>query len=173
VDTKTGHGSTGQTPPFSEALGTETLTPIRGLWLPPLDVKTVKKWHRRCRGSKLATRRFETDPGKQAQVDWGSSWVSLGDERVRGQMFVIVLGSSRRVFARGYRSEGWDALLAWIQDVPSFAPAPARSPSCPSRARTNARTPPLTLRDQSHLCAACRRRAESVYNIRLVHLSTW
>lgn len=55
--------------------------------------------------------RFETDPGKQAQVDWGSTCVWLGERQVRVHLFVMVLGYSRRVFARGYMKEGLDALL--------------------------------------------------------------
>jgi len=58
-----------------------------------------------------STVRFETDPGQQAQVDWGSCWVWLGEERVRIHLFVMVLGYSRRIFAWGYRDEGLTALL--------------------------------------------------------------
>jgi len=31
-----------------------------------------------------ATVRFETGAGEQGQVDWGSTWIYLGPERVRG-----------------------------------------------------------------------------------------
>jgi hypothetical protein len=55
--------------------------------------------------------RFETEPGAQSQVDWGSRAVWFGDTRVRVHVFVMVLGYSRRIFARAYRSEGLDALL--------------------------------------------------------------
>ncbi len=71
----------------------------------------VSPWRSEFRSLEFATRRFETEPGKQAQVDWGSSWVWLGEQRVRVHVFVMVLGYSRRVFARGYLSEGLDALL--------------------------------------------------------------
>jgi transposase len=46
-----------------------------------------------------ATLRFATAPGHQAQVDWGPTWAQLGDTRLRGQLFVMVLGYSRRVYA--------------------------------------------------------------------------
>jgi transposase len=46
-----------------------------------------------------ATLRFETAPGRQAQVDWGSTWAQIGDRRVRVQLFVMVLGHSRRLYA--------------------------------------------------------------------------
>lgn len=71
----------------------------------------VAPWRREFRGQQLATVRFETSPGQQAQVDWGSTWVFLGEARERVHLFVMVLGYSRRVFARGYTSEGLDALL--------------------------------------------------------------
>ncbi len=44
--------------------------------------------------------RFETGPGEQAQVDWGSTAIYLGEERVRIHIFTMVLGYSRRIFAR-------------------------------------------------------------------------
>ena len=39
-----------------------------------------------------ATLRFETAPGRQAQVDWGTTHAQSGAERVRVQLFVLVLG---------------------------------------------------------------------------------
>lgn len=57
------------------------------------------------------TLRFETEPGKQAQVDWGSTYVYLGEERVRVHIFVMVLGYSRRCFVRAYMNERLDSLL--------------------------------------------------------------
>ena len=44
-----------------------------------------------------ATRRCETAPGRQAQVDWGSAWAQMGEDRVRLPVFVMVLGYSRRL----------------------------------------------------------------------------
>lgn len=44
-------------------------------------------------------------------MDWGSAWVWLGEERVRVHVFTMVLGYSRRIFARGYREEGLASLL--------------------------------------------------------------
>jgi transposase len=71
----------------------------------------VSPWRAEQRSQELGTVRFETEPGAQSQVDWGTSWVWLGEERVRVHLFVMVLGYSRRVFARGYSSEGLDPLL--------------------------------------------------------------
>lgn len=45
-----------------------------------------------------ATIRFETGPGKQSQIDWGTTHVTLGDESVRIDLFAQVLGFSRRIY---------------------------------------------------------------------------
>ena len=71
----------------------------------------VSPWREERRREEEATVRFETGPGEQAQVDWGSSWVWLDEERVRVHLFVMVLGYSRRLFARAYRHERLEALL--------------------------------------------------------------
>lgn len=74
-------------------------------------LKYVAPWRKSWRGEDLPTVRFETGPGEQAQVDWGSTSLYLGEQRVRIHLFTMVLGYSRRVFAKAYTSEGLDALL--------------------------------------------------------------
>lgn len=64
-----------------------------------------------------AVMRFETGPGKQGQVDWGSAQVWLGDQRVRIHFFAMVLGYSRRLFARAYLDERLPTLLAAHQEA--------------------------------------------------------
>jgi transposase len=63
------------------------------------------------RGDPDPTPRFETDPGQQAQVDWGSTAVWIGDDHRRVHVFVFTLGFSRRLFAKAYFNERTDALL--------------------------------------------------------------
>lgn len=58
-----------------------------------------------------ATMRFETGPGKQAQVDWGTTVVELGGERVRIHLFAMVLGYSRRIYVRSELDEKLPAFL--------------------------------------------------------------
>lgn len=72
-----------------------------------------------------ATVRFETPPGLQGQVDWGSALVWLGEARVRVHFFVFVLGFSRRMYARGYANErrhhvidGHQRAFAWFGGYP-------------------------------------------------------
>ena len=87
--------------------------------------ETVKRFIRplrdRHREDALATIRFETEPGQQAQVDWGTSAVWLGEEQRRIHFFAMTLGYSRRLFARAYESEklpcliaGHEAAFAWF-----------------------------------------------------------
>ncbi len=71
-------------------------------------VKYIAPWRADWRGPDLPTVRFETGPGEQAQVDWGSTGIYLGEQRVRVHLFTMVLGFSRRVFAEAYLSEGLD-----------------------------------------------------------------
>ncbi len=75
---------------------------------------TVSKYIAPWRAEQRAvepTVRFETGPGQQGQVDWGSTWIHLGEERVRVHLFTMVLGFSRRLFARAYLNEGLESLL--------------------------------------------------------------
>jgi len=55
--------------------------------------------------------RFETAPGEQSQVDWGSAWVWLGDAQVKVHFFGLVLGYSRRLYAKGYLNERFVSLV--------------------------------------------------------------
>lgn len=77
----------------------------------PSLVRYLRPWRQEHRSEETSTVRFETAPGEQAQVDWGSAWVWLGQQRVRVHVFTMVLGYSRRIFARGYSREGLDSLL--------------------------------------------------------------
>lgn len=63
------------------------------------------------RGGVMATVRYETAPGEQAQVDWGQTLVWIGQEKVRVHVFTMILGYSRRIFARAYFGERLEHLL--------------------------------------------------------------
>ncbi len=71
----------------------------------------IQPWRRELALTTAVTARFETEPGEQAQVDWGSTRVWLADEPVRVHLFLMVLGFSRRLFGRAYLNERIDALL--------------------------------------------------------------
>lgn len=67
-----------------------------------------------------AVMRFETAPGQQGQVDWGSATVWLGETRVRIHFFAMVLGYSRRLFGRAYLDERLPTLVAGHQEAFSW-----------------------------------------------------
>lgn len=60
----------------------------------------------------LTQRRFETEPGEQAQADWGEVRVCLGAQIVKVHIFVLTLGYSRRAWAEGYEHERMESLLS-------------------------------------------------------------
>ena len=64
-----------------------------------------RKW------SELATMRFETGPGEQAQVDYGQLKIWIGAQREKVHLFVFTLGYSRRLYAHAYRHERLTSLL--------------------------------------------------------------
>lgn len=65
----------------------------------------VQCWRRELTAQKLATVRFETAPGQQLQIDFGSKWVRIAGARVRVHLFVATLGYSRRMHIRASLSE--------------------------------------------------------------------
>ncbi len=57
-----------------------------------------------------ATVRFETEPGRQMQVDFGEKWLDVGGRRGKAFVFVATLGYSRRSYERvypGMRQRHW------------------------------------------------------------------
>jgi len=74
--------------------------------------ETVKRFvHPYREKQSKACVRFETAPGEQSQVDWGSAWVWLGDVEVKIHFFGLVLGYSRRLYAKGYLNERFASLI--------------------------------------------------------------
>jgi len=73
-------------------------------------VKTFVSPHR-VRHLEKACVRFETPPGKQSQVDWGSAWTWFGLKRVKVHIFAMVLGYSRRLFGQAYLNEKQSSLI--------------------------------------------------------------
>ncbi len=72
-----------------------------------------------------ATARFETPPGLQAQVDWGSKKIMLGGYLTRVHIFVMVLGYSRAIYVEFTLDEKLPTLIAchehafaWFGGVP-------------------------------------------------------
>jgi transposase len=58
-----------------------------------------------------ATVRFETAPGRQAQVDWTSTWLTFPEGRRRAQAFVMVLGYSRCLYVEFTADQRLETLI--------------------------------------------------------------
>ncbi|WP_425457286.1 IS21 family transposase [Azospirillum ramasamyi] len=62
-----------------------------------------------------ATVRFETAPGQQLQIDFGTTAVEIGGERMRVHLFVATLGYSRRNFVTAFRHERQSAWITGLE----------------------------------------------------------
>lgn len=86
----------------------------------PGGVTTVRDYVRAIKTTKVQrlTERFETAPGKQAQLDWGECGSIQVDGKPRKlYVFVFVLGFSRMLFARFTTSTKRHVLFACMQEA--------------------------------------------------------
>lgn len=79
--------------------------------------RAVRPWRQALEAQARATVRFETPPGRQLQVDFGTTDVSLGGERVRVRLFVATLGYSRRNFVAVFAHERQAAWLDGLEQA--------------------------------------------------------
>src|SRR5690349_1527947 len=77
--------------------------------------RAVTGLRQEMRAEAKATVRFETPPGKQLQIDFGTTAVAVGDEMVRVHLFVATLGYSRRTFVTAFRHERQAAWMAGLE----------------------------------------------------------
>ena len=76
--------------------------------------RAVQPLRRELRAQALATVRYETAPGQQLQIDFGSTAVEIGGEGRRIHLFVATLGYSRRCYALAFLHERQSA---WLQGL--------------------------------------------------------
>lgn len=76
--------------------------------------RAVAPLRRQLRAQALATVRYETAPGHQLQIDFGSTGVMIGGELVRVHLFVATLGYSRRGYVAVFLHERQSA---WLQGL--------------------------------------------------------
>lgn len=76
--------------------------------------RAVAHLRREALAQRLATVRFETAPGQQLQIDFGSLYVPIADESTRIYLFVATLGYSRRIYADLFLHERQSA---WMQGL--------------------------------------------------------
>jgi transposase len=76
--------------------------------------RAVEPLRRQLRAEAVATVRYETAPGQQLQIDFGSTSVVIGDEPQRIHLFVATLGYSRRCYVAVFLHERQSA---WLQGL--------------------------------------------------------
>lgn len=77
--------------------------------------RAVAPYRQALEAKARATVRFETPPGAQLQIDFGSRKVSIGDQRLTVFLFVATLSFSRRIFVKVFRHERQNAWLAGLE----------------------------------------------------------
>lgn len=76
--------------------------------------RAVEPLRRELRAEALATVRYETAPGQQLQIDFGSTAVTVGGEAQHVHLFVATLGYSRRCYVAVFLHERQSA---WLQGL--------------------------------------------------------
>lgn len=76
--------------------------------------RAVEPLRRELRAEAVATVRYETAPGQQLQIDFGSTAVQIGGEARRVHLFVATLGYSRRCYVAVFLHERQSA---WLQGL--------------------------------------------------------
>jgi transposase len=77
--------------------------------------RAVAPLRRELRAEALATIRYETAPGQQLQIDFGSTAVVVGEEAQRVHLFVATLGYSRRCYVTVFLHERQSAWLHGLE----------------------------------------------------------
>lgn len=76
--------------------------------------RAVAHLRREVLAQTAATVRFETPPGHQLQIDFGTVRVPIADEQVKVHLFVATLGYSRRIYVAMFLHERQSA---WLQGL--------------------------------------------------------
>ena len=67
--------------------------------------RAVAPFRRELEAEARATVRFETPPGRQLQIDFGTTRTGVGDQQVAVSLFVATLGYSRRCYVAAFAHE--------------------------------------------------------------------
>jgi transposase len=86
-------------------------------WVAPLRSlqRVLEPLRRDDQIKSLATLRFETEPGRQLQLDFGEKVVPIGGQPIKIAIFVATLGFSRRLFCRAFLSQRQDDWLEGLE----------------------------------------------------------
>ena len=77
--------------------------------------RAVRPWRQALEAEARATVRFETPPGRQLQIDFGTTAVRIGGEPAVVRLFVATLGYSRRAFVAAFDHERQSAWLDGLE----------------------------------------------------------
>jgi len=77
--------------------------------------RAVAPLRQRLRAEARATVRFETEPGRQLQIDFGQRRVWIGGEAVTVHLLVATLGYSRRLYAQAFDHQRQSAWLSGLE----------------------------------------------------------
>ena len=73
--------------------------------------RAVSVWRKDLAVRGIATVRYETRPGEQAQIDFGEKEVVIGGELTKVHLFVLILGYSRRIYVEAFQDQ---RLASWL-----------------------------------------------------------
>jgi len=76
--------------------------------------RSVQSYRQELAAEAKATMRFETPPGHQLQIDFGSQSIEIGQEKTPVHLFVATLGFSRRNFVAAFRHE---RQTSWLEGL--------------------------------------------------------
>lgn len=76
--------------------------------------RAVAAWRQDLAVRGVATVRYETKPGEQAQIDFGEKEVVIAGEPTKVQLFVLILGYSRRIYVEAFLDQ---RLGSWLQGM--------------------------------------------------------
>ena len=76
--------------------------------------RAVAAWRRELAIQSRATSRYETDPGEQAQIDFGERGVVIGGTVTKVHLFVLILGHSRRIYVEAFPDQ---KLSSWLKGM--------------------------------------------------------
>lgn len=77
--------------------------------------RAVRPLRQELQAQARATVRFETPPGRQLQIDFGTTGIVIGDRLLRARLFVATLGYSRRNFVTVFTHERQSAWLEGLE----------------------------------------------------------
>jgi transposase len=96
----------------------QELQRVHGLKVSLRTVKrAVQRWRQLLEAEARATVRFETPPGRQVQIDFGTTAVRIAEARVPVRLFVATLGYSRRAFVAAFDHERQSAWLTGLEQA--------------------------------------------------------